>query len=88
LRHRGFARLDLEHTDTDANRKLCTFIFVLCLPFPHHFAAYAYQEGISSVLADYEVWKSGVKIADHRGLTTALPWWAVAQASQRDVLDL
>lgn len=39
-------------------------------------------------ISGYELWKSFTKIADHRSLAEALPWWAVTQVRQRELLDL
>jgi len=36
----------------------------------------------------YEVWNGMTMIADDRSLPEASRWWAITQASQRDVLDL
>ena len=36
----------------------------------------------------YELWKAAVEIADHHTSADATPWWAVAQANQRELLDL
>lgn len=36
----------------------------------------------------YELWQSTTKVADHRSLADDLPWWAVTQVRQRELLDL
>ena len=39
-------------------------------------------------IGGYELWRDSVQIADNRNSTNAIPRWAMAQASQGEVLDL
>jgi len=49
-------------------------------------------ESVFSMFSDdfdgYEVWNGVAMIADNRSLPGPSRWWAITQASQRDVLDL
>ena len=42
----------------------------------------------SDAFNGYELWKQSVKLADERNAYSSQHWWAITQASQREVLDL